>query len=268
MPGMDRLGIIGFGTMGEAFATALRRAHPRIAISAFDVKPGRLAAAAPALGVTVARDPASVVRESDLTLLCVKPQDLGALMAVLAPQAKGKRFVSILAGTRIARLQEGLGAKQVARFMPNIAAVAGRALVGVSFAPEVDPAFRAACLELAGAFGTSLEIPERLMAAMTGLSGSGLAYVFAFADAMALGGVAAGFDYPTALKIAVEALESAAAMLKAGPGPVHPRELASRIASPAGTTIQGLRALERGGFAAAVMEAVEAAARRAQEFEG
>ena len=266
MPGMDRLGIIGFGTMGEAFATALRRAHPRIAISAFDVKPGRLAAAAPALGVTVARDPASVVRESDLTLLCVKPQDIGALMAVLAPQAKGKRFVSILAGTRIARLQEGLGATLVARFMPNIAAVAGKALVGVSFAPEADPGFRADCLALAGALGSALEIPERLMAAMTGLSGSGLAYVFAFADAMALGGVAAGFDYPTALKVAVETIESGAAMLRSAGA--HPRELASRVASPAGTTIQGLRALERGGFAAAVMEAVEAGARRAQELEG
>ena len=268
MPAMDRLGILGFGTMGGAFAAALRRKHPDLAITAFDVKPDRLAAAAPGLGLSVARDPASVVRESDLVLLCVKPQDIAPLMAELAPHAKARRFVSILAGTRIARLQEGLGAKQVARFMPNIAAVAGRALVGVSFAPEVEPAFQAACLELADAFGTSLEIPERLMAAMTGLSGSGLAYVFAFADAMALGGVAAGFDYPTALKIAVEALESAAAMLKAGPGPVHPRDLASRVASPAGTTIQGLRALERGGFTAAVMEAVEAAARRALEFEG
>jgi len=266
MPGMDRLGIIGFGTMGEAFATALRRTHPQLAISAFDVKPGRLGAAAAGLGISVARGPAAVVDESELTLLCVKPQDIGALMAVLAPRAKEKRFVSILAGTRIARLQEGLGSKLVARFMPNIAAVAGKALVGVSFAPEADPGFRADCLALAGAFGSTLEIPERLMAAMTGLSGSGLAYVFAFADAMALGGVAAGFDYPTALKVAAEALESGAAMLKSAG--THPRELISRVASPAGTTIQGLRALERGGFTAAVMEAVEAAARRAQEFEG
>jgi pyrroline-5-carboxylate reductase len=266
MPGMDRLGIIGFGTMGGAFATALRRKHPNLAITAFDVKRERLTTAAPELGIAVARDPASVVGESDLTLLCVKPQDIGALMAGLAPHAKGRRFVSILAGTRIQRLSEGLGTTQVARFMPNIAAVAGRALVGVSFAPEADPGFRTECLSVAEAFGTSLEIPERLMAAMTGLSGSGLAYVFAFADAMALGGVAAGFDYPTALKIAVEALESGAAMLKSADA--HPRELASRVASPGGTTIQGLRALERGGFAAAVMEAVEAAARRAQELEG
>jgi len=266
MPAMERLGIIGFGTIGEAFATSLRRARPSLAIAAFDVKPGRLAAAAPALGVAVARDPASVARESDLTLLCVKPQDIVALMADLAPHAKGRRFVSSLAGTRIQRLVEGLGTPHVARYMPTIAAASGRSLVGVSFSPEADPAFRADCLTVADAFGASLELPERLMPAMCGLSSSGLAYVFAFADALALGGVASGFDYPTALKVAVATIESAAALLKSTGA--HPRELASRVASPAGTTIQGLRALERGGFAAAVMEAVEAGTRRAQEFEG
>jgi len=265
MPNMHRLGIIGFGTIGEAFATALRRARPALAIAVFDVKADRLAAAAQ-LGVTVAPDPASVVRECDLALLCVKPQDIGALMADLAPHAKGRRFASSLAGTRIQRLVDGLGTPHVARFMPTIAAAAGRSLVGVSFAPGADASFRAECLAVAGAFGASLELPERLMPAMCGLSSSGLAYVFAFADAMALGGVASGFDYPTAVKIAAETIESAAAMLKSAGA--HPRDLASRVASPAGTTIQGLRALERGGFTAAVMEAVEAGARRAAEFEG
>jgi pyrroline-5-carboxylate reductase len=82
---------------------------------------------------------------------------------------------------------------------------------------------------------------------------------------MALGGVAAGFDYKTSLAIAVAGLEGAASLLREG---AHPLELASRVISPAGTTIQGVRALERAGFTAAVMEAVEAAARRAAELEG
>jgi pyrroline-5-carboxylate reductase len=103
------------------------------------------------------------------------------------------------------------------------------------------------------------------MAAMTGVSGSGLAFVFSFVHAMALGGVAAGFDYPTALSVAIAGLEGAASLLKDG---AHPLELASRVISPAGTTIQGVRALERGGFTAAVMEAVESAARKATELEG
>lgn len=109
-----------------------------------------------------------------------------------------------------------------------------------------------------------MEIPEKLMAAMTGISGSGIAWVFEFAHAMALGGVASGFDYRTALSIAVATLESAAAMMKDG---THPEELASRVISPAGTTIQGIRALAQGGFAASVMGAVEAATRKAGEME-
>ena len=119
-------------------------------------------------------------------------------------------------------------------------------------------------LVLAAALGTALEIPEKLMSAMTGVSGSGLAFVFQFVHAMAQGGVAAGFDYQTALAVAVAGLEGAASLLKDG---AHPMELASRVTSPAGTTIQGVRALEKGGFTAAVMEAVEAAARKATEFE-
>ena len=102
------------------------------------------------------------------------------------------------------------------------------------------------------------------MGAMTGVSGSGLAFVFQFVHGMALGGVAAGFDYRTALAVAVAGLEGAASLLKDG---AHPMELASRVTSPAGTTIQGVRALERAGFTAAVMEAVEAAARKTNEFE-
>jgi pyrroline-5-carboxylate reductase len=123
---------------------------------------------------------------------------------------------------------------------------------------------RADALELASALGSVLEIPEKLMSAMTGVSGSGLAFVCQFVHAMAQGGVASGFDYRTALAIAVAGLEGAVSLLKDG---VHPMEIASRVTSPAGTTIQGVRALEKAGFTAAVMEAVEAAARKAADFE-
>jgi pyrroline-5-carboxylate reductase len=149
--------------------------------------------------------------------------------------------------------------------MPSLAAVKGASLVGVSFHPAATPQMRDDSLTIAGALGAHLEIKENLMSAMTGVSGSGLAYVFSFVHAMALGGVAAGFDYKTALSVAVAGLEGAVSLLKDG---THPLELASRVTSPAGTTIQGVRALERGGFTAAVMEAVEAAARRATELEG
>jgi pyrroline-5-carboxylate reductase len=213
----------------------------------------------------VASSAAEVLRDSDITVLSVKPQDFAVFTAGAKGAGRGKAVISILAGRKIQTVSESLGTDQVARFMPTLAAVKGSSMVGVSFHADAAPRMREEVLELARALGTALEIPEKLMSAMTGVSGSGLAFVFQFVHAMAQGGVAAGFDYRTALAIAVAGLEGAASLLKDG---IHPMELASRVTSPAGTTIQGVRALEKAGFTAAVMEAVEAAARKAADFEG
>jgi pyrroline-5-carboxylate reductase len=261
---MKTLGVIGFGVMGEVFARGLRRTMPDIALCVFDVKPARLDAAGATLGLAPARSAGEVFDRSDVSLLSLKPQDFGALAAEVRAHSRGKRVISILGGKRMQTISEGLGTDQVARFMPNIAAVTGKSVVGVSFGPAADAGFRADCLAVAAALGRPMEIPEKLMSAMTGISGSGIAYVLAFAHAMAMGGVAAGFDYPTAVSIAAAGLESAASLLAGG---AHPLELANRVTSAGGTTIQGMRALERGGFTAAVMEAVEAAARKASEME-
>jgi len=251
--------------MGEAFADGLLRTMPGISILAFDAKPDRLHAAARGQGLSAASSAAAVFQGSELTILCVKPQDFMTLAGELDGAAKGHTVVSILAGRKIQSIADALGTEQVARFMPTLAATKRAALVGVSFHPAATPRVRQDTLLIAGALGSALEIPEKLMSAMTGVSGSGLAYVLQFVHAMALGGVAAGFDYKTALSVAVAGLEGATSLLKDG---THPLELASRVTSPAGTTIQGVRALERGGFTAAVMEAVEAAARKATELEG
>ncbi len=262
---MKSIGIIGFGVMGEAFAAGLAAKLPRIAVVAHDVRRDRWEAAAGSHGVKAARSPAEVFESTDITILCVKPQDFPALAADVKGAARGRSVISILAGRRIQAIAEALGTEQVARFMPNVAATRGASLVGVAFHPAAAQAMRDDCLVIAAALGSSLEIPEKLMSAMTGLSGSGIAFVFSFVHAMALGGVASGFDYRTSLSVAVSTLESAASLLKDG---THPLELASRVISPAGTTIQGVRALEKAGLTAAVMEAVEAAARKAAEMEG
>jgi pyrroline-5-carboxylate reductase len=261
---MKRIGIVGFGTMGEAFALGLSRKLPRVELLVQDVSRERIEAAARMQKLTVAHSAAEVLQGSDITILCVKPQDFSALAAEVKETSRGRKVISILAGRKIQAVADALATDQVARFMPSLAAVKGASLVGVSFHPAARPEMREDCLAIAAALGASLEIQEKLMSAMTGVSGSGLAYVFAFVHAMALGGVAAGFDYRTALSVAVAALEGAASLLKDG---AHPLELGSRVISPAGTTIQGVRALERGGFTAAVMEAVEAAARKAAEME-
>jgi len=261
---MKRVGIIGFGTMGEAFAACIARKLPQLSLVAHDAKKDRREAAARHHGLAVAATAAEVLRESDLTILAIKPQDLAAFADELKGAARKKALVSILAGRTIQVIADSLGTDQVARFMPNLAAIKGASMVGISFHPEAGSQLREDARAIAAALGTGLEIPEKLMGAMTGVSGSGLAFVFQFVHGLALGGVAAGFDYRAALAVAVSTLEGAASLLKDGG---HPIELASRVTSPAGTTIQGLRALERAGFTAAVMEAVEAAARKANEFE-
>lgn len=263
MNAMKRIGIIGFGIMGEAFATGFKRKLPELSILVHDAKENRREAAR-SLGCSVAPSAAEVLQGSDTTVVCVKPQDFAAFASEVKSAARGKAVISILAGKKVQAISESLGTDQVARFMPTLAAVKGASMVGISFHPAAAARTREDALELATALGTALEIPEKLMSAMTGVSGSGLAFVFLFVHAMAQGGVAAGFDYPTALSVAVAGLEGAASLLKDG---IHPLELASRVTSPAGTTIQGVRALERGGFTAAVMEAVEAAARKAADFE-
>lgn len=250
--------------MGEAFSNGLLRSIPGVSIIAYDAKAERLHVAAHGQRLSVANSAAEVFQASEVTILCVKPQDFMTLAGQLSGAAKGRTVVSILAGRKIQDISDALGTEQVARFMPTLAATKGAALVGVSFHTAATPQVRQDALLIAGALGSALELPEKLMSAMTGVSGSGLAYVFHFVHAMALGGVAAGFDYKTALSVAVAGLEGAASLLKDG---THPLELASRVTSPAGTTIQGVRALERGGFTAAVMEAVEAAARKATELE-
>jgi len=261
---MERVGIIGFGTMGEAFAACIARKLPQLSLVVHDAKKDRREAAARDHGLAVAATAAEVLQESDLTILSIKPQDLAGFAAEVKASARRKAVISILAGRTIQVIADSLGTDQVARFMPTLAAVNGASMVGVSFHPEAGTQLRDDARAIATALGTALEIPEKLMGAMTGVSGSGLAFVFQFVHGMALGGVAAGFDYRTALAVAVAGLEGAASLLKAG---AHPMELASRVTSPAGTTIQGVRALERAGFTAAVMEAVEAAARKANEFE-
>ena len=260
---MKRIGILGFGVMGEAFAVGIRKKMPQSAITAYDVKRDRIQAASDAIGVEPAGSAAAVF-SADITLLCVKPQDFTAVASEVRGASRGRRVISILAGKKIQAIAEALGTENVARFMPNISALKGTSLVGVSFHAEADDQTRKDSLAVAEAVGKPLAIPEKLMSAMTGVSGSGLAYVLEFVHAMSLGGVAAGFDYDTALTIAVAGLESAASLLKDG---AHPMELVSRITSAGGTTIQGVRALEKGGFTAAVMEAVEAAARKATEME-
>lgn len=263
---MNSLGIIGFGNMGEALVRGLRANQPAVAINVIEKAEARRTLAVEACSARdFGSDYAAFMAASEVVVLAIKPQDIGDLMQALRPYSKGARFVSILAGKTIDYFLGASQTREVVRFMPSLAAAVGQSVTGVSCSPDCGAAFRADALAIARSIGSAFEIPERLMPAIVGVSGSGIAYAFEFANALAMGGVRAGLPYATSLGVALDVLAGAAATLKANG--VHPADMTSRVCSPGGTTIEGVQALADGGFAATVMNAVKAAADRSRELE-
>lgn len=262
----DTIGILGYGNMGQAVAHGLRESRPQLKLSVLE-KCEEQQEAARMAGATVftPNELTEFLRNSRAVVLAIKPQDLSSF-ASAATNAFSEHFVvSVLAGTPIATLNRQLTPAATARLMPSLAASIGRAVVGVALPQQLTKDQRDTAMEIALAMGRPYVVSEELMSAVTGLSGSGLAYVFAFIHALALGGVRSGIPYQQAVEMARDVTSGAAELLTAQGE--HPISALSRVISPAGTTIEGISALEEHGFTAAVIDAVVAAADRARELE-
>jgi pyrroline-5-carboxylate reductase len=262
---VKKIGIIGFGNMGAALAAGLIKGKGDYEIIVSEAKPERIKVATEEYSLSVV-EKKSLFSRADIVVIAVKPQELTALFLEIERLARDKKIISIVAGRKIQFFQQHLGTNMVSRFMPNLAAMEGKALVGLSFSSEADNDFRNDCTRIAEALGTPCELPESLIPSVTGLSGSGIAFVFAFIHAMALGGVASGIPYATSIMIALKTIEGACAVMEKSGG--NPIDLLSKVISPAGTTIVGVCALEAEGFAYSVIEAIESATKRAKELEG
>lgn len=262
------VGFLGAGQMATALATGWARA------GLLDL--GRSLAADPvaaarerftqACGVRAAGTNAEVAAGCDVLVLAVKPQVMAAVLAELRPHLAPRHLVvSIAAGVTLGALADGLGADaRVVRVMPNTPCLLGASASGYAAGPAATAADAALVGRLFGAVGVALPVPEPLLDAVTGLSGSGPAFVYVMIEALADGGVRVGLPRDAALKLAAQTvLGSARMVLETGQ---HPGLLKDAVASPGGTTIAGLHALERAGFRAALMDAVEAAAARATEL--
>jgi len=272
---MKRIGIIGFGNMGEAFAAGLKEVFPALELAVVEKVPLRSSLAKDRYQAKdYTGDWGRFFDFADLVILAVKPQDAASLTKEIGPYAQDKKFISIIAGKPLGFFKEFLQTPFLARFMPNLAAMYRKAAVGISFPEAIEKSepvgpggeFREQCLKIAEAIGHPILIPERLMPMITGLSGSGIAFVFQFIHAMALGGVKTGFSYPAALETALQVVEGAVELLKKSQE--APSTWITRVASPAGTTIAGLQVLEEEAVTAAIIRAVEAAGERAEELEG
>jgi pyrroline-5-carboxylate reductase len=262
------MAFIGVGRMGSALARGLVAAGTppqRISVSDADADTARRLAAE--IGVRVAESNRDAARDADAVVLAVKPQVAKSVLTDLAPALTERHaLVSIAAGISTAQLAEwsGLPRCRIVRTMPNTPCLVSTGAVAMAIGPETDADAAEAARAIFEATSLVVTVAEELIDAVTGLSGSGPAYVFLFLEALADGGVAAGLSRETAEALAAQTVLGAAKMVTELER--HPAELRDQVTSPGGTTLAGLEALEERGFRSAVMEAVQAAARRSKEL--
>jgi len=263
-----RIGFLGAGRMAEALARgflAAKLVQPAD-LFANDLDPERLRFWRDAgLGDTPG-DNQKVCQSSDLLFIAVKPQSVPALLNEIGSDVSKRHLVvSIAAGMTIAKLEQGLGARRrIVRVMPNTPCLVGAAASGIAAGPGATNDDLATVVRLFESVGVARVVAEPLLDAVTGLSGSGPAFVFTVIEALSDGGVKAGLPRETATALAAQTVLGAAKMvLETG---THPGTLKDAVASPAGTTIEGLGVLERSAVRGAFIDAVCAAAQRSKEL--
>ncbi len=277
-----RIAIIGCGAMGSAIARGVVSAglYGSDDVCMSDVDEAKLALCASELGVCTTTDNAKACEAADIVVLAVKPALVGQVLAglekvlasdVAQPVDGGgmvetrRLIISIAAGVTLGEMQAHVQDRAgVIRAMPNTPAQVGCGAVGFARGKATTDDQVAAAQEVFSAIGTSYELSEKLLDAVTGLSGSGPAYVYMMVEAMADAGVRVGLTRDVALGLAAQTVYGAAKMvIETG---AHPAQLKDAVTSPGGTTIAGVDELEARGFRSAVFEAVKAATERSKEL--
>jgi pyrroline-5-carboxylate reductase len=263
-----RLGFIGAGRMATALARGLVTAGRAKAddIRAADPLPAALEEFARASGARAVGDNRQVATHCDVLFLAVKPQQMREVMEGLKPALTADHLVvSIAAGVPLSALAEGLGSKpRLVRVMPNTPCLVAEGASGYCLGPRATAEDGELVGRLLGAVGRAFEVPEKLLDAVTGLSGSGPAFVYVMIEALSDGGVRMGLPRDVATALAAQTVLGGAKMVLATGQ--HPGVLKDQVTSPGGTTIAGLQALEEHGVRAGLMAAVEAATRRSVEL--
>jgi len=263
----SRFAFLGAGNMAEALINGLIRAGaPSSHITATARRPERIAELERRYNVKAVSDNVAAAKDAEVVVLCVKPQAMRKLLAQIAPVIDAKKLViSVAAGVPIAAIERKLGAlSRVVRAMPNTPALVGlgaTAISGGEHATEADLSFAKKFFD---AVGITTVLDEQLLDAVTGLSGSGPAYVFLMIEALSDAGVKVGLSRRVALELAAQTVLGSAKLLLETKE--HPGALKDQVTSPGGTAIAGLHTLEAGGLRTTLIDAVEAATKRAREL--
>jgi len=259
------IGIIGYGNMGSAIVKGLVDAGVFMPsdIHVADVDDGKLKKAR-AEGYFTHGSVRELAELSGTIVAAVKPGNLADVLGELRDIPDDRLVVSIAAGVTLSVLERALPDNPVIRVMPNTPAMVGAGVSVFSRGSKAGGEHAGYVRKILGAVGYVCEVPEPLMDAVTGLSGSGPAYAAVVIDALAEGGVLMGLRRDTALELAARTVLGASRMiLERG---LHPAELRDMVASPGGTTIEGISVLEDGAVRSALIRAVEAAALKAREL--
>lgn len=255
---------IGAGKMATAIAGGMVRKNIKTEIHTYDPFAAAAEQFCKLTGGTAHPSPVAALEHADVILLAVKPQYLTEAVAAFRDAIGDRLVISIVAGATIASLEALTGTKRIVRVMPNTPALVGEGMSCIAASEAVPETDLAETETLLSAVGLCRRVSEKQLDAVTGLSGSGPAFVLEFIQALADGGVYAGLPRATAIELAVQTVLGSAKMARDAKTPIG--ELRDAVISPAGTTSRGVMELAKGAFSATVAQAVAAAADRSAEL--
>jgi pyrroline-5-carboxylate reductase len=212
------------------------------------------------LGAEVTTDNRMAASKADVVFLCVKPTDVGSVLKGIEKEVRGKLIISTAAIIPLDYYRNVVPEARYVRSMPNIAALAGESFTAYTCDPNVTVEDKATVKTLLDTMGTSQEVEEKYMDAVTGLSGSGPAFVAIVIDAMMFAGLKVGLPRELSLRSAAQSVLGAAKLVL--DGTMKPMEIAEMVATPGGTTIDGIYEIEDGKLRTALMNAIEAATKK------
>lgn len=267
---MAKFGMIGGGMMGEALISRLiaQDVYSAQAVLVSEPSQARREYLTAQYGIQVTEDNRAAAI-CDVLLLAIKPQVFTSVAQELSSSlmehsATPSLVLSILAGTPLAKLEAAFPGRAVVRAMPNTPATVGAGMTAIAAGTNTQPHQLEQAQRIFAAVGEVVQVPETMMDAVTGLSGSGPGYIALVVEALTDGGVAVGLPRAIAAKLAVQTVKGSAQLLQEKN--LHPAVLKDQVTSPGGTTIAGIAHLEQSGFRSALIEAVRTAYLRSQEL--